>query len=58
MSGARDALRDALHTLDIMLAEEVELRATRAKTSQDTGRNVLAITGLSGGGRWRWGWPG
>ena len=47
MSGARDALRDALHTLDIMLAEEVELRATRAKTSQDTGRNVLAITGLS-----------
>ncbi len=47
MSAARDAIRDAVHTLDAMLAEEVGLRAIRAKNTQDTGHYVLVITALS-----------
>jgi methyl-accepting chemotaxis protein len=47
LAPAREQLRGALHILDTMLAEEADLRTARAKTSQDTGRNVLAATALS-----------
>ncbi len=47
LAPARELLRSALQTLDTMLAEESDLRAARAKTSQETGRNVLAVTALS-----------